>query len=180
MVRLARLAPFILLVECSGSERSGTGGTSNDGVGETGRLMGMTAAINDVRRGVATTVPIPPLTWSGDIAAAAQAYANSLASSGCNLVHSGSPYGENLASFSGQQATAAQVVAAWADEGACYTYGTFDVTDSCPCGSCGHYTQLVWRDTTQVGCGEADCAGGGEVWVCNFEPPGNVVGETPY
>ncbi|RMZ91341.1 hypothetical protein DV736_g1422, partial [Chaetothyriales sp. CBS 134916] len=53
--------------------------------------------------------------------------------------------------------------------------------------SWGHYTQIVWSDTTEVGCWTTDCSGTGlqnvgsdvspEFTVCNYYPPGNVVGE---
>lgn len=160
------------------------GGTSNPGAGEAGHLVGMTDAVNAVRAGVVTSTPLPNMTWSTAIASVAQAYADQLASSGCNLVHSGNPsYGENLAWFGGQAAAASAVVALWASESACYTYGLFATTDSCQgCAGCGHYTQLVWRNTTQIGCGFAQCPGTqySEVWVCNFSPPGNYVGQAPY
>ncbi|RMZ83966.1 hypothetical protein DV737_g1335, partial [Chaetothyriales sp. CBS 132003] len=53
--------------------------------------------------------------------------------------------------------------------------------------SWGHYSQIVWSDTTDVGCWTTDCSATGlqnvasEVGpvftVCNYYPPGNVVGE---
>jgi hypothetical protein len=48
-----------------------------------------------------------------------------------------------------------------------------------PGAVCGHYTQVVWRSTHLVGCGMVSC-GGSEVWVCNYSPAGNYVGERPY
>src|SRR5260221_14613927 len=97
------------------------------------------------------------------------------------------PYGENLAFFGGTPGTASQVVQAWAGARSCYTYGKLETTDSCSSacsssGGCGHYTQLVWRDTELVGWGVARCSGGGsrEIWVCNFDPPGNYIGQAPY
>jgi hypothetical protein len=166
----------------SGGTTGSSGGTSG-GDQETGRMVGMTAAMNAVRHGVSTSNPLPDLTWSSQIASVAQAYADKLASQGCQMVHSNNPnYGENLAWFSGSSPTAAYVANAWAGESACYTYGPFESGDACTAacsGGCGHYTQIVWRDTTEVGCGMASCPGS-EVWVCNFAPPGNYVGETPY
>jgi len=36
-----------------------------------------------------------------------------------------------------------------------------------------HFTQMVWRTTTQIGCASATC--GGEIlWVCRYMPAGNI------
>jgi pathogenesis-related protein 1 len=56
-------------------------------------------------------------------------------------------------------------------------------TGRCRGGECGHYTQVVWRGTTHVGCASAGCPTDGmnaTVWVCNYRPAGNVIGERPY
>ena len=39
----------------------------------------------------------------------------------------------------------------------------------------GHFTQVVWAATERVGCGVAQC-NGMDVWVCNYDPPGNLEG----
>jgi pathogenesis-related protein 1 len=152
--------------------------------GETGRMVGMTAAHNAARDRVGATPALPHLEWSTDLASIAQAWSEHLASSGCNLVHSGGEYGENLFWIIGSEPAPADVVDSWYSEIDCYTYGTFMGTDmctTCPHSSgCGHYTQLVWRDTQRVGCGMAVCSGGGEIWTCNYDPPGNWVGQAPY
>jgi len=119
---------------------------------------------------------VPGLAWSSSLATVAQGWADHLAANGCDLVHSGGDYGENL--FWGSATYAPDyVVGAWADELSCFSYGTFP--GCCGC-TCGHYTQIVWRDSTEVGCAKADCGGGGEVWVCNYNPPGNYLTEYPY
>jgi pathogenesis-related protein 1 len=43
----------------------------------------------------------------------------------------------------------------------------------------GHYTQVVWRNTLQVGCAKAECQGH-VIVVCNYDPPGNILGQTAY
>ena len=62
-------------------------------------------------------------------------------------------------------------------------------SNSCS-GVCGHYTQIVWRSTTEVGCGLRVCTTGspfdshpGATWtmvVCDYRPPGNFRGQRPY
>lgn len=149
--------------------------------GEPGRLSGITAAHNVVRR--ATGDGLRDLEWNEDIAATAQGWADELASRGCrSLVHSGTAgLGENIAAFGGTVGNAERVVDMWVSERDCYTYGTFMQSDSCEgaCVGCGHYTQVVWQRSRRLGCGFASC-GDAAVWVCNYDPPGNVLGQTPY
>lgn len=41
----------------------------------------------------------------------------------------------------------------------------------------GHFTQLVWKNTTTVGCGSRLCGERGWYLVCEYWPRGNVIGE---
>jgi pathogenesis-related protein 1 len=66
------------------------------------------------------------------------------------------------------------VVNAWAAESRNYDYRS-----NCCRGVCGHYTQIVWAGTQEVGCAVAR-GGRREVWVCNYDPPGNWAGKRPY
>jgi pathogenesis-related protein 1 len=170
-------------------------GTSGGADGETGRLAGMTAAHNAVRARIMSPKPepaLPPVSWSPDVARTAQAYADKLATD-CSFAHSMAPgLGENLAYYEGIMSKAEDVVEGWAAEEECYTFGpiTRQNTDcdlACAMNEknsngCGHYTQVVWRGTTEVGCGVAVCSGSRhrEVWVCNYRAPGNFVGMNPY
>ncbi len=141
-------------------------------------LMAHNAARNQVSPAAAT--PIAPLSWSSTLATTAQAY-----SSQCIWAHSGAAgLGENLAAaapWSDQHLAAAM---GWASENVNYNYAS----NSCPSGQCGHYTQMVWASTTQVGCGTTDCTTGSPFsefpqWtltVCQYSPPGNFVGQRPY
>ena len=77
-------------------------------------------------------------------------------------------------------ATPEEVVGAWASEDAFYDY---DANACAADQQCGHYTQIVWRETERVGCGASTCTidgFDGLFWVCNYDPPGNFVGERPY
>lgn len=137
---------------------------------ETGKLVGLTAAHNRVRAGVG----VAPLSWSNALADVAQRWADHLAARGCELEHSHSDaYGENLF-WSSNGSTAAAVVDSWVAERAGYDHAK----NRCR-GVCGHYTQVVWRGTAKLGCGIARC-GDAELWVCNYDPPGNFIGESPY
>ncbi len=132
----------------------------------------MLAAHNAIR----TRVGVPALRWSDSLASYAQQWAVKLAASGKLEHHSHSRYGENLFMISGDQpsATPSQVVSDWASEARDYDYST----NSCR-RVCGHYTQIGWRQTEEVGWG----VGRGhrdEVWVCEYNPPGNVIGQRPY
>src|SRR5579859_133625 len=178
---------------------------SSAGSGETGRLVGITAAHNAVRAMVSTQPSLPPFTWSPTIAAYAQQWATQLASNPSTCAQpmhrSGAElqmmnYGENLAAFSGRGqvgnvSTAQQAVDGWASEKACWTYGTIAGTEVCnmTCTSnlfsdgCGHYTQIVWRKSVELGCGVASCQNGQDtedIWICNYGPAGNIVGQAPY
>lgn len=136
-----------------------------------------------------SAVNVPAIKWSNSVASTAQAWVNSLkVNQGCHLAHSNTAgLGENLywasaISYSNgttapQAITPAQVVNTWGNEKSNYNYNT----NTCATGtSCGHYTQVVWKNTTEVGCGKAVCADNSQVWACLYAPAGNYSGQKPY
>jgi uncharacterized protein YkwD len=128
------------------------------------------AAHNEVR----ARVEVPPLRWSDRLASRAQEWADHLLFER-QFYHRPHPvFGENLLEITGAKASPAEVVGDWAAEARDYSYSA----NSCR-GMCGHYTQLVWNGTREVGCAVAS-EPRHEVWVCNYDPPGNWVGERPY
>lgn len=130
----------------------------------------MLEAHNSVR----ARVGLRPLVWSDALAARAESWAQRLLARK-EFVHTPkSPYGQNLFAITGGHAPPDKVVAAWASEAKDYDYRS----NSCR-ATCGHYTQIVWRDTREVGCGVARGARR-EVWVCEYSPHGNWVGKRPY
>ncbi|MDH5672535.1 MAG: CAP domain-containing protein [Myxococcales bacterium] len=163
---------------------------------EGGQLEGITAAHNAVRARTGAEPPLPELTWSPEIAALAQQWADELADNCGTIAHSGrTGYGENIAAAIGSPslmpAEPEKIVEGWASEIACYDYGPFMLGDACDMecaeglntNGCGHYTQLIWRKTLEVGCAVSTCSlesAEMEIWVCNYSPQGNFVGQTPY
>jgi pathogenesis-related protein 1 len=115
-----------------------------------------------------------PLAWSDTLASEAQQWATSLMDRGMFAPRRDGRFGQNLFEISGGHATPARVLDAWMSEESNYNHQT----NSCT-ARCGHYTQVVWRNTKLVGCGVARNEQR-EVWVCDYDPPGNVVGEKPY
>ncbi|KAF7842861.1 Cysteine-rich secretory protein, allergen V5/Tpx-1-related [Senna tora] len=46
---------------------------------------------------------------------------------------------------------------------------------------CLHYTQVVWLDSVHIGCAEVKCDNNADTFIiCNYDPPGNFDGQTPY
>ncbi|CEJ56700.1 hypothetical protein PMG11_02900 [Penicillium brasilianum] len=136
-----------------------------------------------------------PLVWNDTLVEYSHEWARH-----CIWEHSDGPYGENLA-FGYPNASSA--VEAWGDERKFYNFDK-------PTGfteKTGHFTQLVWKSTTEVGCAAIDCgytednekerrdAGDSSTgrllsreldgstraqgWyvVCEYTPTGNVVGD---
>lgn len=113
------------------------------------------------------------MTWSDKLAQGAQQWADTLRAKGCLFGHDNdTPHGENLAFFRPiGRVDGPGAVAGW--------YGEVDDYDFNNPGfsmETGHFTQLVWTDTTALGCGVVECAEG-EIWVCRYDPPGNYRGQ---
>ncbi|XP_028797674.1 pathogenesis-related protein 1-like [Neltuma alba] len=121
-------------------------------------------------------VGVPPLVWNESLVEYAQKYADSRYEK-CEFEHSMGPYGENLAmNYEDMEGTDA--VKFWCTEKADYDYKT----NTCKTGEweCGHYTQVVGRKTTSVGCAKAKCKNNWMFVICSYYPPGNIEGEKPY
>jgi pathogenesis-related protein 1 len=132
---------------------------------------------------------VPALRWSDELADSARRWADALrASRNCLPAHSADPSrGENLfwagavrwsdGRVERQAITPGRVVSSWAEERRLYD----TVTGRCRPGSeCGHYTQLVWRHTSELGCGMAACADLSQIWVCHYRPAGNLTGRPAF
>ncbi len=150
------------------------------------RFTGMLQAHNKVR----AKHNLTPLKWSKKLEDYSMQWAKHLSRGNkCEMYHrSGNPpFGENLYRSTAivwtdgkreiNPVTIKDVVKAWTDEEKWYNYKT----NSCQPGQqCGHYTQAVWKSTTEVGCAMQVCGDKSQTWVCSYNPPGNYVGLRPY
>ena len=126
-------------------------------------------------------VGVPPLVWSDALAKDAQAWADHLASvGGTQLAHAPQhDEGENLWLGTSSYFSFMQMVNGWGSEKQYFKDGRFpDVSATGNWTDVGHYTQMVWKSTTMVGCASAT-AGGNDLLVCRYSPHGNVSGRLP-
>lgn len=126
---------------------------------------------------------LEPLSWNPALAQSAQRWADYLAASG-RFEHAPenrqAPEGENLwAGTKGYFAPEA-MVGAWIREKQFFRPGVFPNNSTTGrVEDVGHYTQLVWRATSEVGCAEASSVRE-DILVCRYAEAGNYLGERPF
>ena len=134
------------------------------------------------------------LQWSDKLTSFAKVWANYLSNdNNCTMRHRPrngkyqQKYGENIFWSSPlkwsnglievNKVKPKEVVKAWASEVEYYDYQS----NTCQTGKmCGHYTQVIWHSSRYLGCAKAICPSKGQIWVCNYDPPGNYIGQKPY
>jgi len=126
---------------------------------------------------------VPRLRWNADLARAAGQRASDVARNGrfghiLGHLHGGP--GENLwAGTRGVYAPQA-MVQRWSDEKRNFRPGIFpDNSRTGKVADVGHYTQMVWRATRDVGCARA-ASDTEDILVCFYTEPGNFLGERPF
>jgi len=146
---------------------------------------------NDLRAQVEAT-NMQKMYWDDDLALEARNWARQ-----CDLWHEPNPLrnleqypiGQNIFFWYGYPRTIERFMWAvqfWYDEGQCYDFATQTCNPMCDKNrqvtQCGHYTQLVWAESTRMGCSYVRCGGGGyeHRLICNYAPTGNIVGKNPY
>jgi len=113
-----------------------------------------------------------PLSWENLLASKAEQWA-----AHCQFKHSGGtlgPFGENLAAGTGKAYDIAAAVKSWTDE-----VSSYNPNHPVP----SHFTQVVWKSTTKVGCAVRMCNGifdpkfgPAKFVVCEYSPQGNIIG----
>jgi hypothetical protein len=151
--------------------------------GTSSASIGFEARVLDAHNAERARLGIAPLRWDPGLAASAQHWADHLAATG-RFEHApenrAAPEGENLWAGTRGYFAPEAMVDAWVREKKYFHPGVFpnnsttgDVEDV------GHYTQLVWRATGEVGCARA--AGTSEdILVCRYAEAGNYIGEKPF
>lgn len=128
-------------------------------------------------------IGVPPLAWDNRLAADARVWADELAASG-RFEHSSdepgkAPQGENLWAGTPRAFAPEAMVRLWAAEKKDYRPGIFpNNSRSGDVERVGHYTQLIWRSSREVGCATA-VGRSEEFLVCRYSDAGNVYGERP-
>ncbi|MES2496653.1 MAG: CAP domain-containing protein [Pseudomonadota bacterium] len=128
---------------------------------------------------------IKPLKWDKKLALSAEKWAKHLAVLG-RLEHypnddaDPDPEGENLWAGTAGHYSIEAMSQYWAAEKRHYKLGLFPNSSTTgDLEDVGHYTQMVWRSSTRIGCalvtGESD-----DFFVCRYGEGGNVIGEVPY
>lgn len=128
-------------------------------------------------------VGVEPLRWDATLATQALAYAETLVrTKDSALIHATdlNGIGENLSGGKGgPKFSAVRLANAWVREGHWYKPGVAPNDKCTNAAVVGHYTQVVWRNTTRVGCGYA-AIGNSRLLACRYGPGGNVGGERAY
>jgi len=140
-------------------------------------------ALIDFHNQARREVGVAPLAWSPELARFAQEWADEIARSGDfrHRPRSSHHYGENLAMGTAGAYSPVAMARQWYEARSRYRPGT-PIRAGSLAG--GHYTQMVWRGSSGLGAGIATIQTGPSrgmlVLVCNYDPPGNVVGEAAY
>jgi pathogenesis-related protein 1 len=129
------------------------------------------------------------VSWSTEIAQYAQQRAEQIARTKqlAHLPQGQNPYGENLASGGstggGVVFTVINACDGWYSEKAKMPRNAHTMTIDLFNKGVGHYTQMVWKGSTQIGVGISQYQQGAftmTVVVCCYNPPGNVINQAIY
>jgi hypothetical protein len=151
-------------------------------IGSTDVATNFTARILAAHNRERAVLDLTPLGWNEDLARSAKAWADHLAATG-KFEHAPEPrhdpQGENLWAGSKGYYSVEAMVDGWVREKRFYTDGVFPANSvTGRVADVGHYTQVIWRRTEQVGCALATGVRE-DVLVCRYSQAGNYIGERP-
>jgi len=135
----------------------------------------------DIHNAERNALGLPSLTWAADLAGTSQSWCNTIAARN-SLAHSTGRVhiGENVAYTKSKAGSVAANINLWLSEKAYFINGLYPhISTTGNVEDAGHYSQIVWRTTTQVGCGQATNAGH-DFLVCQYRVGGNSNGVRPY
>lgn len=184
MARFPLLFVLVLLAACGPSRPPWADGREvvavrppGAGPQQLGNLEVRLLALHNIEREEAGT---PPLAWDPALAASAATYADVLAAQG-RIAHSpreGRPgQGENLWMGTRGAYQVEEMVGHWAAEKRLFRPGIFpNVSTSGQWSDVAHYTQMIWRGTSRLGCALRRSSRS-DFLVCRYLPAGNVIGQ---
>lgn len=121
-------------------------------------------------------VGVPALIWDETLAASARRWAATLARKDIFEHDPQDKHGENLWMGTHSAYQPEEMVDGWVAERKHFRPGIFpNVSKTRNWADVGHYTQLIWKTTTHVGCAKAS-ATDNDYLVCRYSPPGNWEG----
>lgn len=150
-------------------------------VGSTGLRSNFNERILAAQNREREKMAVPPLQWDEKLAAGAADWAHHLSATG-RFEHSPDtndvdPEGENIWGGTPGYYLPENMVGLWVAEKKNFKPGIFPANSrSGQVEDVSHYTQLVWRRTTHVGCA-LSAAGAEEILVCRYSSSGNVIGQ---
>ncbi|KAI4327532.1 hypothetical protein L6164_019981 [Bauhinia variegata] len=168
--------PVFLLAAVATLQVSG----SAQGAGSTVALPKAASEFLNAHNEARATVGVQPLNWSDKLANATSLLVRYQRNKmGCQFANlTAGKYGGNQLWASGMTVTPRMAVEEWVKEKNYYNH----TDNTCvPNHECGVYTQVVWRNSLELGCAQATCVKDqSTLTICFYNPPGNVIGQSPY
>lgn len=152
-------------------------------IGAVDRTSGFETRVLAAQNRERAALGIEPLHWNPALATSARSWAQHLSATG-TFEHApdnaDEPEGENLWAGTRGRYALEEMVDGWMREKRYFRHGTFPNNSTTGrVEDVGHYTQIVWRDTRQVGCAMATGVKE-DVLVCRYSDAGNYIGEKPF
>jgi pathogenesis-related protein 1 len=153
---------------------------------EPAAMGGMLAAQNGARQ----RIGLPPLTWSSELAAKAEASADAAATANCSInTVARAAAAEGVASYwaaglnrlgggaSIQTILPSFLVSEWSAGRSHYDLARHICRRS---GPCDQYARMVSPNAHQVGCARAICPNQAQVWICRYDDSAPPAKSSPY